>query len=280
VSDAARGPRPALACLQRAVACQRVCMRVVKMILDVGASPGLRVHCPALPFCSRRSRWTSGRARLDLARRAWALAALEDACFDFDIDAYAARVTTNEQFGADASDRSARSDLCFEARDADGADARVGVIGDQTSELACSFFGYGAAVRAERQQDAGRAVVGRPIWLAARRALAHHVGRFEQLAQSVVGRLPKLERPARADGERFGFYGTGTASFTRQAAPAETRTGSYVVRADNAKFVVIRRSNRRLLGILSDLASKRNLACCWRTSKMPLKIGHSDGVFR
>jgi len=102
------------------------------------------------------------------------------------------------QLGAHATERCSGADLRLEPRDARRAQARVRVAHHEPHELLGLVVGHQAAARREQEQDAGRAVVDLAVGFVARRAFAHDVRAFEQLAPSVVGGLPQLDAP-RAD---------------------------------------------------------------------------------
>ncbi len=125
-----------------------------------------------------------------------------------------------------------RSDLCLEAGDADGADTRMRVVGDQARDLARSFLGHGAAMRTEGQKHAGRTVVGGAVRLAARCAFAHDVGCLEQLPQ--IGRSADCQSSSVRlvpMASALVFAGPGPIALRATLQPWETpRLGSYVVR--------------------------------------------------
>jgi hypothetical protein len=120
----------------------------------------------------------------------------EDAGFYVDGDAQSALLFTDNQLGSNRIDLRFGTQLRLETGNPDRADSCMWIDIEQLTNRCTLGVFIATTVRAVAEQNARRAVVGRPLLLVADGTLADDVGILEQLTPTVV-RAPN-KRPSAA----------------------------------------------------------------------------------
>jgi hypothetical protein len=129
---------------------------------------------------------------------------------DFDVEPNASTVGANEDFGANARERSMRTAGSFPAGDAHCTEPDVRIGTKDSRDPFCFAIRDASPLGHEGQEHAGGPIIGETFRLSAHGALAHHIGAIQELPPTVVRALDEIHRPVADQGESMDLGETRT----------------------------------------------------------------------